>query len=268
MKTKIIAEIGINHNGDLSLGFDLIDSAYKCGVTAVKFQTYSPELRFNAGNPFIDVFKKYSLTFDEEFKLWEYAKSKKLEVITTPFDKKAVSFCRENNILDGLKIASFETTNQRLVRDVASLHLPVYFSTGQNSIEEVKNVVSILQMSDIQKIIPMHCISSYPMKVSDANLSVINRLKNEFNLEVGFSDHSRGHFVSGLAVAMGCICIEKHFTLDNNLDGPDHSFSLNPSDLKKLVEHINEVEIALGSDWMGVRDCEKLIKNIARRESK
>jgi len=266
MKTSIIAEIGINHNGSVELGKKIIDSAFNSGVNAVKFQTYIPDLRFNKGSAFIDIFKKYHLNIDEEVRLWEYAKNLGLHVLTTPFDLVSVDNCK-NEFLDGLKIASFETTNKKLVRGVASLGLPTYFSTGQNSIEEVDSVISILKEHGVDKIIPMHCISSYPMKENDANLNVIKKLQDHTNMNIGFSDHSEGHKVAGYAVAMGAICIEKHFTIDNNLEGPDHSFSMNPKSMAKLVNHIKEVETILGSEWMGVREGEKFINTVARRVS-
>ena len=267
MKTKIIAEIGINHNGLVDLGYKLIDAASNAGVSSIKFQTYNPDLRFNPGNPFIETFRQYNLSYDDEFKLWEYAKSIGLEVLTTPFDNTAVDFClAKKNLLSGVKIASFETTNKKLVREVSSLKLPTYFSTGQNSLEEVINVVKILETAGVKQIIPMHCISSYPMKLEDANLMVINKLKNKFGKNIGFSDHSEGHEAAGYAVAMGAICIEKHFTLDKKMDGPDHSFSLNPEELKLLVKHVKFVESLLGNDWMGVRKSEENINKLARRE--
>jgi len=266
MKTLVIAEIGINHNGSVDLGRKIIDSAFVSGVNAVKFQTYIPELRFKPGSEFLDVFKKFYMPIDDEIKLWEHAKKIGLQVITTPFDLVSINNCK-NQLLDGLKIASFETTNKELVRGVAGLGLTTYFSTGQNNIDEVDSVISILKDSSVKEIIPMHCISSYPMLDRDANLNVINRLKDFTGLKVGFSDHSIGHKASGYAVAMGAVCIEKHFTVDNSLEGPDHSFSMNPKSMKKLVDHIQEVEMFLGSDWMGVRDSEKFINEVARRVS-
>jgi len=266
MKTLIIAEIGINHNGSVDLGKKIIDSAFNSGVNAVKFQTYLPELRFNKGSAFIDIFKKNHMTIEDEVKLWEHAKNLGLHVLTTPFDLVSVDNCK-NELLDGLKIASFETTNKKLVRGVAQLGLPTYFSTGQNSLEEVDSVMSILKEHGVNKIIPMHCISSYPMKENDANLNVIKKLQEHTNTHIGFSDHSIGHEVAGYAVAMGAVCIEKHFTIDNKLEGPDHSFSMNPKSMKKLVNHIKKVEIILGSEWMGVREGEKYINRVARRVS-
>ena len=189
-----------------------------------------------------------------------------LEVLTTPFDNLAVNFCLEKkNFLSGIKIASFETTNKKLVREVSSLNLPTYFSTGQNTIEEVISVVKILEASGVKLITPMHCISSYPMEVKDANLNVIKKLQNRIGKNIGFSDHSEGHEVAGYAVAMGAVCIEKHFTIDKNMDGPDHGFSLNPNELQDLVKHIKFIETLLGTDWMGVRKSEEYINKLARR---
>ncbi|WND03338.1 N-acetylneuraminate synthase family protein [Temperatibacter marinus] len=265
MKTLLIAEIGINHNGSFDMGRRIIDSAYDCGVQAVKFQTYRPELRFNSDNPFIETFEKYHLPFDQELNLWRHAQDKGLKVMTTPFDLPSVEDCRSEH-LNGVKIASFETTNLELVRGVASLQLPTYFSTGQNTLNEVKTVIATIQ-SYHNDIIPMHCISSYPMANKDANLAVIKKLQTELKRDIGYSDHSVGYKVSGLAVAMGATCIEKHFTIDNSLEGPDHSFSMNPDSMRELVDHITLTEEIIGDHWMGVRHCEQQIHDIARRVS-
>ena len=262
MKTTIIAEIGINHNGDINLAKKIIDAAKDSGVDGVKFQTYEPNLRFKKNNPFIKTFKNFHIKFEEEIKLWDYAKKLKLKVLTTPFDGPSVENCRKFP-LDGVKIASFETTNLKLVNQVGSLGLKTFFATGQNSLEEVGNVFKILN-NKAKDIIPMHCISSYPMRIEDANMLVINKLKTK-SKDVGFSDHSQGHLLAGIAVAMGIKYIEKHFTLDNKLNGPDHSFSMNPESMKKLVEHVKLVESSMGSEWMGVRESEKFIFENCRR---
>lgn len=265
MRTFVIAEIGINHNGSIDIGRRIIDAAHDAGVQAVKFQTYRPELRFDEGNPFVPIFEEYHLGFDQEAKLWEHAAEKGLKVLTTPFDLPSVEDCRSVP-LDGVKIASFETTNLALVRSVATLKIPTYFSTGQNSMEEVKTVIDIVgeQHDDIT---PMHCISSYPMEPTDANLNVLPRMQKELKRDIGFSDHSQGHLVAGLAVALGAVCVEKHFTIDNTLAGPDHSFSMNPKSMRELVDHVSLVEIIMGDSWMGVRECEQQIHELARRET-
>lgn len=265
MRTLIVAEIGINHNGSIDTGRRIVDAAHTCGCGAVKFQTYEPTLRFKRNSPFIPIFQKYHLPFEEEALLWRYAADMGLKVITTPFDKHSVENCRAEK-LDGVKIASFETTNLELVRAVSSLNLPTYVATGQNTMEEVKATVSAIEEVH-EDVIPMHCISSYPMDPKDANLRVINRMREELGRPIGFSDHSPGHIVAGLAVAMGAICVEKHFTIDNTLEGPDHSFSMNPVSMKSLVNHILTVEEMLGDEWMGTRECEAFINRFARRVS-
>jgi len=265
MKTLVIAEIGINHNGSFDIGRRIVDSAHEAGVQAVKFQTYRPELRFDAGNPFIEIFEEYHLDFEQEAMLWRHARERGLKVLTTPFDLPSVEDCRTQP-LDGVKIASFETTNLELARAVATLKKPTYFSTGQNSMDEVLAVIAAIRLQH-DDITPMHCISSYPMKAEDSNLSVIARLRSELERPVGFSDHSEGHFVAGLAVALGAVCIEKHFTIDNDMEGPDHSFSMTPKSMKALVDHVKLIETVLGDSWMGVRECEQQIFKIARRET-
>ena len=267
-KPLIIAELGINHNGSIKIGKKLILSAKRSGVNIVKFQTYIPELRFGRSHKFFNIFKKYHLKFEEELILWKYAKEIGLRVMTSPFDLESVMFCKDNKkLLDGVKIASFETTNLELVRQIASLKLKTFFSTGQNKLSEVRKTINVIKYFH-NDIIPMHCISSYPAKDQDSNLIVIEHLKNKLNREIGFSDHSLGSKISILASCMGISYIEKHFTLDNTMLGPDHKFSMNPKSMKDLVEGINNLKTIMGTNWMGVRPCEKLIYSTVRRVSK
>lgn len=267
-KPYVIAELGINHNGNLKLGKKLIYSAFKSGANAVKFQTYVPELRFGKTHKFYKIFKKFYLNFEDELKLWRYAKDLGLEIFTSPFDNISVENCRKNlKLLAGVKIASFETTNLELVRNIASLKIKTLFSTGQNNFSEVKKTINTIKRYH-NKIIPMHCISSYPTSDEDSNLIIINYLQKNLKYDIGFSDHSIGHQIAIYASCMGVKYIEKHFTTDNKLEGPDHKFSMNPKSMSRLIEDLNKLNLIMGNSWMGVRKCETSIFKNVRRVSK
>jgi len=261
----VIVELGINHNGDVALGKDLIAAAAEAGANGVKFQTYRTEKRFAPGNPLIDVFKRMELSRDEEAQLWEYAHSRPegLMVLSTPFDPESAAFCIEMKA-DGLKVASFETTNRNLLRTVAQYRLPVIVSCGQNTQDEVDSVVALLRQYNCPYAL-LHCISSYPMKDEDANLAVIPAMLHHYKCPIGFSDHSLGSHIAGYAVAAGACIIEKHFTLDKNLEGPDHAMSATPAELTELIRHVREVEQLMGSPALEVRPCERFIHENCRR---
>lgn len=265
-KVPIIAEIGINHNGSVELGKQLIDAAADAGASGVKFQTYTTELRFSPENPFYDTFQEMELSIAEEKELWDYAHViDDFLVFSTPFDPDSASLCKELGA-DALKIASFETTNKELVRSVADQGLPVIASTGQNRANEVQELVEILNAGSPQYML-LHCISSYPMEEKDANLSVIYTLRERFECPVGFSDHSLGHDVAGYAVAAGACLIEKHFTIDKELEGPDHEMSVTPDGMAELVDEVRRVEQIMGEPELRVREPEEWIFENARRES-
>jgi N,N'-diacetyllegionaminate synthase len=261
----IIAELGINHNGDVSTAKALIDAAAESGVNVVKFQTYITEKRFRPDNPFVETFKAMELSFDEEAELWEYARSRPegLAVMSTPFDADSAAFCAEMKA-DGLKVASFETTNKELLRCVAGYRLPTIVSCGQNSQEEVDDVVALLCGYNCPHSL-LHCISSYPMDDEDANLAVIPAMASRYKCPIGFSDHSLGVRVAGYAVAAGACVIEKHFTLNKDMQGPDHAMSMTPGGMVEMVRNIREVEALLGSSDVGTRSCEQFIFENCRR---
>lgn len=261
----VIAEIGINHNGDVDLGKELIDEAAAAGAKGIKFQTYRTETRFDPGNPFIEVFKKMELGAEEEKELWDHALShpEGLSVLSSPFDAEMARFCVELGA-HALKLASFETTNKQLVRGLAEQRIPVMVSTGQTRTEEADEVVRILDSAGAPCIL-LHCVSSYPMAPEDANLSVIHTLRQRYDHLIGFSDHSLGHDVTGLAVAAGARVVEKHFTLDNSLEGPDHAFSTTPEALRALVQHVEHVDKVMGDPRLRVRDSEQFIYENSRR---
>ena len=256
-KTYIIAEIGINHGGDISLAKKMIDSVARTGADAVKFQTYVTEKRVPKDSPIFDILKKCELPFDAFEELQTYSKSLNIDFFSTPFDSDSVDFL--NSIgCDIYKIASFDIVNKELLKKVASLKKPVIMSTGMSSLKEINTAYNILtQKTD--KIALLHCISSYPTEENDANLLAISHLKESFNCVIGHSDHTNDIKVPLLAVAAGAQVIEKHFKIDDNMDCVDAPVSISESQLKELVSGIREIEKIFGDGFMGITSAEKEI---------
>ena len=256
-KTYIIAEIGINHGGDINLAKKLIDSVARTGADAVKFQTYLTEKRVSKDSPIFDILKKCELPFQAFKELQIYANKLNLEFFSTPFDNESVEFLESIN-MNLYKIASFDIVNKELLKKVASLKKPVIMSTGMSNLKEINNAYNILtQKTD--KIVLLHCISSYPTEENDANLLAISHLKESFNCVIGQSDHTNDIKVPLLAVAAGAQVIEKHFKIDDNMDCVDAPVSISESQLKELVSGIREVEKIFGDGFMGITSAEKEI---------
>jgi len=259
IKVFIIAEAGVNHNGSLETAKKLIDVASESGADAVKFQTFQAEKivspkaskakyqkRSTAKNESLfNMLKKLELGPVEHKKLIKFAKKKKILFLSTPFDKDSV------DLLDKLKIpiykiSSGDITNFHLLEHIAKKNRPIILSTGRSTLLEVKEAVNVILKNGNKKLTLLHCISSYPASFDELNLRAIKTLNEAFKLPVGFSDHSMGIEASIAAVALGAKVIEKHFTLDKNMPGPDHKSSLSPSELKALVTGIRHIETALG----------------------
>lgn len=256
-KTYVIAEIGINHGGDINLAKKMIDSVSRTGADAVKFQTYITEKRVPKDSPIFDILKKCELSFDAFKELQTYSKSLNIDFFSTPFDNDSVDFL--NSIgCDIYKIASFDIVNKELLKKVASLKKPVIMSTGMSNLKEINTAYNILtQKTD--KIALLHCISSYPTEENDANLLAISHLKESFNCVIGHSDHTNDIKVPLLAVAAGAQVIEKHFKIDDNMDCVDAPVSISESQLKELVSGIREIEKIFGDGFMGITSAEKEI---------
>lgn len=267
LKFEAIAEVGINHNGSVDTGRKLIDAVAEAGFSSIKFQTYDPDTRFNPGNPFIEVFRGFWLSPENEFKLWLHAKEIGLRLYTTPFDEHCLAHF-DSQILDGLKIASFETSNLRLVRAVAAFGKRTLFSLGQNSEDDFASILESLGGNlRTDQIVPMHCVSAYPHQESEAHINVVRRLRSNWPGQLGYSDHTTSPFPAALALASGATVFEKHVTLDHSMSGPDHSFSADPAEMVDYVSTLNRAAAALGSDSIRVRESEKFINAMARRES-
>jgi N-acetylneuraminate synthase/N,N'-diacetyllegionaminate synthase len=274
----IIAEAGVNHNGDVDLAKKLIDVAKEAGADAVKFQSFkaenvvtrkAPKAKYQkqtTGSPEsqYDMIKKLELCPGNFAELAHHAQKKGIIFLSTPFDNESV------DLLDGLgvpvfKIASGEITNFPLIRYMAKKGKPVILSTGMSTLGEINEALQVIKSEGIKDIILLHCITAYPAKVEDVNLKAMETLREAFRLHVGLSDHTLGITIPIAAVALGACLIEKHFTLDKSLPGPDHQASLEPEELKQMIKAIREVEKAMGDGNKTPTEEEKQIRKVARR---
>lgn len=273
MSVYIIAEAGVNHNGSIELAKKLIDRAKEIGANCIKFQTfvaksivsknankaeYQKQLT-NSSESQRDMLNRLELSFNEFIELKKYCDSLGIEFMSTAFDMESVDFLSSLD-MDTWKIPSGEITNLPYLIKIAKLKKKVILSTGMSTIEEVREAVNILTKYGTNDITLLHCTTEYPTPFSDVNLMAMKTLENEFKLKVGYSDHTKGIEVPVAAVALGATVIEKHFTLDQNMEGPDHQASLEPHELKKMVDSIRNIELALGD---GIKKpAESEIKNI------
>lgn len=272
----IIAEAGINHNGDINLAKKLIGAAKDARADAVKFQTFKAEnvVIKNAEKAEYQktvkeesqygMLKKLELTEEDFEELADYAKEKDILFLSSPFDKESVDLLYELDV-PAFKIGSGEITNFPLLRYVAKKEKPIILSTGMATLGEVEEALKVIRSEGVKDIILLHCVSNYPARIEDINLRAMETLKQAFKLPVGFSDHTLGITASMAAVAFGACVIEKHFTLDRNLPGPDHKASLEPDELKEMVKAIRDVEKSLGDGIKRPTKDEEEIKRVARR---
>lgn len=253
----VVAEIGINHGGSVELAAKMIDAAKESGANAVKFQTYITEKRVKKNNPLFPILKKCELSRNNFAKLFNLAKKRKIIFFSTPFDEENADFLEKLGTF-AFKIASFYITHLALIRHIARKHLPMIISCGAVEQEEINTIVKLVKHHNTPLAL-LHCISSYPTKQENANLSVIQTLKRLYNIPIGFSDHTLGIDVAVLSVVAGAKIIEKHFTLNKNLVGPDHKLSIDPKDMELMVQNIRRIEAILGSPEIRLRAAEKSI---------
>ncbi len=260
MKTFIIAEAGVNHNGSIELAKKLIDAAVDAGVDAVKFQTFKSEKLVSRNaekaeyqkkstseeESQFDMLKKLELDVESHNVLMNYCKNKGIMFLSTAFDLESIDLLNELG-LEIFKIPSGEITNYPYLKKIGKLKKKVILSTGMSNMQEVKEAVNVLKNNGTKDIIILHCNTEYPTPMECVNLRAMNTIKDELNVEVGYSDHTLGIEVPIAAVAMGAKVIEKHFTLDKNMEGPDHKASLEPQELKEMVLRIRNIEKALGN---------------------
>jgi len=248
----IIAEAGINHNGKLKNGLKMIDSAKKSGANAIKFQTFLAKDLTSEKSKYFELFKKLELSNEDFKKLNDYANKKKIQFFSTPFSFDAVDLLVELNV-PAIKIASGDLTNIPLIKYASSKKKPMILSTGMAKISEIKDAVKSVRSQKNNKIVILHSISSYPSPLNEVNLNSIKSLQKSFRNVIGFSDNGDDLLIPVIAVALGAKIIEKHFTLNKNFIGPDHSISANPKEFMDLVKNIRKTEEVLGN---GIKKCQ------------
>ncbi len=262
----IIAEIGSNHNGNLEIAKKLIDVAVESGASAVKFQSYEGDSLVTRGNPSHKILDKYSLSKEAHFKLNNYCSKKGIVFASTPFDFRRIEWLEKINV-PFYKIASGDITYLPFIEKIARKGKPIVLSTGAATIGEVEEAIYTSWNTGNQQIVLLHCVSRYPTKIEEVNLSAMNTLEKTFKLPIGFSDHTKSTVIPALAVAMGACVIEKHITLDEDLGTPDHSFALKPSEFKEMVKNIRTAEESEGSSIKYPVQSEKETSRITARRS-
>ncbi|WP_312447020.1 N-acetylneuraminate synthase [Lacrimispora sp.] len=254
----IIAEAGVNHNGDLNIAKQLVDAASVIGADAIKFQTFRakhlavPDARKadyqieNTGQTMsqYEMLKSLELSWQEFEELFQYCSFRRIQFLSSPFDEESILFLDRLGV-DLIKIPSGEITNYGYLKKIASLKKRVILSTGMSNEEEVGEALEILEEGG-QEIILLHCSSSYPALMQDVNLNAMDTLRRRFQKQVGYSDHTPGIEVAIAAAALGACVIEKHMTLDKTMPGPDHKASLEPDEFQQMVDSIRNIELALG----------------------
>ena len=277
----IIAEAGVNHNGQINLAKKLVDAASEAGVDYVKFQTfkasnlasksaekasYQKKNTNDVTESQLSMLNKLELTKNMHYELIGYCKEKGVKFLSTGFDLESIDFLNDLG-MEFFKIPSGEITNLPYLRKIGGLGSPIVLSTGMADMEEISNAIEVLTNAGAKKanITVLHCNTEYPTPMMDVNLRAMETIRKEFGVRVGYSDHTLGVEVPIAAVAMGAKVIEKHFTLNRNMDGPDHKASLEPEELKKMVRSIRNIELALGSNEKKPSPSESRNKTIARK---
>jgi len=259
MSVYIIAEAGVNHNGDIKIAHQLIDEAHKAGCDCIKFQTFCTDSlvtktaekadyqKVNTANDEsqYSMLKKLELSQGDFCDLKQHCDELGIDFLSTPFDIESVDLLEDLRV-EKYKLSSGDITNMPLIKYVASKKKQIILSTGMCVMEEVREAVGWIEEEDNSNIILLHCTSNYPTPCKDVNMKAMLMLKDSFEYPIGYSDHTQGIIIPIMAVAMGAGLIEKHFTLDRNMDGPDHKASLIPKELREMVDAIRNVEDAMG----------------------
>jgi N,N'-diacetyllegionaminate synthase len=274
----IIAEAGVNHNGDPQLARQLIDAAAEAGADAVKFQTFKAEKLVTKGARMadyqvenigqetsqLDMLRKLELQYEDHAGLKAYAEQKELVFMSTPFDLDGIDFLKNLGVV-AFKAGSGDLTNLPYLRKMAAQGLPMIISTGMAVLEECREAVAAIRESGDPGLVVLHCTTNYPCPEAEVNLKAMNTLARELDCLVGYSDHTDGILVPQLAVAAGACVIEKHYTLDRNMEGPDHKASLEPQELKDMVQMIRRVEAIMGHGDKVPNPSELRIMEAARK---
>ena len=276
--TFIIAEGGVNHNGDIDLAKTLIDEAVKAHADAIKFQTfiteelvtdYAPKAKYqerltDKNESQFEMIKKLELSFEAFQELQNYANNRGILFLSTPFDLQSVEFLSKLNIA-AYKVGSGDMNNILLLERIVEEKKPILLSTGMATFDEIREIYEFLQKKGVRKLLLFHCVTNYPTPFKDLNLNLISTLKSKFNIPIGYSDHSTGIVIPQLAVAAGAKAIEKHFTLNKDLPGPDHKASLEPEEFKSMIEAIRFTEQVLGKSEKIISDVEEQNRIVARK---
>jgi N-acetylneuraminate synthase len=277
-RTFIIGEAGVNHNGDLTTALKMIDAAKGCDADAVKFQTWKTDNIIVPGTRKVDyqlestgdgesqygMLRRLELSYDDFDKLKQHCEEVDILFMSTPDDTESADFLDSLGV-EIFKIGSGEITNMSLIERVAKKGRPIILSTGMASIEEIDGAVACLRQAGSQSFALLHCVSDYPANYADLNLRVINSLKDRYSVPIGFSDHSLGIEMPIAAVALGASIIEKHFTLDRSMTGPDHQCSLEVAEFRQMVRAIRNVEEALGDGIKRITATELRSRSLVRK---
>lgn len=278
MKTYVIAEAGVNHNGNFDLACRLADAARAAGADCVKYQTFQPERlvsrtaqkaeyqKANTGNADsqLEMLRALALSEDDFIRLKAHCEDIGITFLSTPFDLESLAFLDELGV-PFWKIPSGEVNNLPYLLAIAKTKKPVVMSTGMCELAEIRAAVEVLKTNGTPEIKLLHCNTEYPTPFEDVNLRAMDTLRREFGVAVGYSDHTKGIEVPIAAAALGATIIEKHFTLDRNMEGPDHKASLEPQELAAMVSAIRNIEQAIGSAEKTASPSEKKNRDIARK---
>lgn len=277
-KIFIIAEAGVNHNGNSENAKELVRIAAEAGADAVKFQVFEPEKLLTRSAPKaayqkaaackdetqMDMLRKLTLSHQDFIELKAYCDKKGIMFLATPFDSESIDFLESVN-MPVYKIPSGEITDLPFLIKIAGLKKPVIMSTGMCGMNDIKSAVNALISNGVKNLTLLHCNTQYPTPFSDVNLKAMITMKNEFHLKVGYSDHTLGTEVPIAAAALGADAIEKHFTIDRGMEGPDHKASLEPRELKEMITSIRHIEKALGDGRKRVTESERGNIEIVRK---
>lgn len=274
----LIAEIGVNHNGDVTLGKDMIDAAAECGADAVKFQTFRAETLSTPQTPKVkyqrettgerdshcEMLKRLELSPDQHHELIAHCRKRDIEFISTPYSLDAVEFLKTLEVAR-YKVASADIVDLPMIRMIGETGKPVILSTGMATLAEIEEALTTLRDADASDVTLLHCVSNYPCSDESLNLRVIPMLRAAFQVPVGYSDHSVGVRAAALSVALGATVVERHFTLDKNLPGPDHRASSDPEEFLRLVRAVRSAEQMLGDP---VKRCQAEEMEMAKTSRK
>jgi len=276
LKTYVIAEAGVNHNGQPEMALQLVDVAASAGADAVKFQTFKAELLVNrsatkaeyqtrqtGGGSQFDMLKSLELSREAHLQVAMRCQHHGIEFLSTAFDIESAQFLVELGI-SRIKVPSGELTNKPFLQQLANFGLPMILSTGMANLNEVQAAVDWVMPINSQISI-LHCTSNYPASAADVNLRAMQTMRSVFGLPVGYSDHTQGTHIAAAAVAMGAEILEKHFTLDQNLPGPDHQASLSPSELHAYIRQVRDIEVALVTGEKTPVASELPVRELVRR---